>query len=74
MRLRNLFFSIGMVSILLMGAALFSGCARVASTAERIHSLTPCGMMMGKMMDHGQGDQAHDATHQEPEQDTTHEM
>jgi hypothetical protein len=85
MRLRSLFSSAGMIAVLVGGAALFAGCARVASTAEKIHSVTPCGIVMGKMMGHEHGAQAHetqapDATEPQdtaqpaPEHEATHQM
>lgn len=60
---------LGVVFIFLAGLLIFSGCvtteAGPMAMAREIHSMTPCGMMMGAMMGDGHGDHNGDEIHHE---------
>lgn len=68
---RTFIASAGLFVVLVAGLAIMAGCAstreKTLSTARKVHSMTPCGMMMGAMMEDGHGDHQSQSVHHEDE-------
>jgi hypothetical protein len=67
---RTFITSAGLLVVLVTGLAIMGGCASTradtVSMAKKVHSMTPCGMMMGAMMENGHaGHQPEDMQHEE---------
>jgi len=65
-RLRKLGVTVGLIAVVAAGFAILTGCAGTlndtVSMGRQVHSMTPCGMMMEGMMEHGtDGHGAHEA-------------
>lgn len=71
MGLHSFKFPARIVLVILSSALIFGGCAstvsNTASVVHKIHSLTPCGMVMGGIMKHGQHNDMGNTDHHESE-------
>jgi hypothetical protein len=66
---RSFSWGLGVLFVLFAGSIVFSGCASTGdgplAAAHRIHSMTPCGMMMNAMMGNGHGGSEGDGAYHE---------